>query len=396
MHPVMAGVDLLRCDIHHCESRRRGARGDRGLRRGAPGPARGSSAAAGRWRTTRTGRPDPADARRGRARPPGLPAQPRRARRVGQHPRARDRRDHAATRRIPPTAGSSASPTATPPGRCTRAPDTCVDHAAPVRHAGRAAAPACAWPQDYLFSLGHHRWQDAAVGAMFGQTDILPVYLDAARVGRAEGPRRRRRCGGTATRSSDQIADLVERRGAGASAASVRRRVKIMLDGVAENFTAAMLEPYEDGCGCRDAERRSGLRRPRGPARVRHPARRRRVPGALPRARRPCRAPRARRARGGARRERPDRRPPPPGPPAGRAPRRRAALRQRRRHREHPAALGGPRASDGRAHHPVPRRAQGRVAVPVRRPRCAPAPARRRAATGRCRAPTLWTASTSR
>jgi predicted amidohydrolase YtcJ len=103
--------------------------------------------------------------------------------------------------------------------------------------------------QDHVFSLGITSWQDAAVGEMFGQQDLLAVYLDAA----ASGLLRGRVVGGLwwdRARSSDQIADLVDRRGAGGSGRFRPTTVKIMLDGVAENFTAAMLEPYEDGCGC--------------------------------------------------------------------------------------------------------------------------------------------------
>ena len=104
--------------------------------------------------------------------------------------------------------------------------------------------------QEHLFSLGVTSWQDAAVGAIFGQDDILPVYLHAARTGdlvaRVVGSLWWDR-----SRSSDQIADLVDRRGDGGAGRFRPTTVKMMLDGVAENFTAAMLEPYEDGCGCR-------------------------------------------------------------------------------------------------------------------------------------------------
>ena len=46
------------------------------------------------------------------------------------------------------------------------------------------------------------------------------------------------------------VQHLVQRRGDGAAGRFVPSTVKIMLDGVAENYTAAMLEPYLDGCGC--------------------------------------------------------------------------------------------------------------------------------------------------
>ena len=56
-----------------------------------------------------------------------------------------------------------------------------VDHLLPevgpeLQLAGLLAA------QEHLFSLGVTSWQDAAVGAMFGQRDILDVYLRGRRV----------------------------------------------------------------------------------------------------------------------------------------------------------------------------------------------------------------------
>ncbi len=103
--------------------------------------------------------------------------------------------------------------------------------------------------QDHLFTLGVTAWQDAAVGEMFGQKDILPVYLRAAQ----SGELRARVVGSlwwNRERSADQIPELVERRGSGSYGRFRPTTVKIMQDGVAESFTAAMTEPYLDGCGC--------------------------------------------------------------------------------------------------------------------------------------------------
>lgn len=130
-----------------------------------------------------------------------------------------------------------------------------VEHLLPVvgpamQLAGLKAA------QAHLFSLGITAWQDAAVGSMFGQEDLLPVYLAAAKSGDLVA-RVRGSLWWDRSRSSDQIADLVDRRGAGSVGRFTPSTVKIMLDGVAENFTAAMLEPYLDGCGC--ATENSGL-----------------------------------------------------------------------------------------------------------------------------------------
>ena len=61
------------------------------------------------WTSFPRGMPDQGGARRGRVRPAGVPAEPRRPQRVGELGGARDRRDHRATPPIPPTAGSSAN-----------------------------------------------------------------------------------------------------------------------------------------------------------------------------------------------------------------------------------------------------------------------------------------------
>ncbi|HTY70921.1 MAG TPA: amidohydrolase [Actinomycetes bacterium] len=106
--------------------------------------------------------------------------------------------------------------------------------------------------QDHLFSLGVTSWQDAAVGEVFGDQDILPVYLDAAR----DGELRARVVGALwwdRQRGLEQLPELLERRGEGRYGRFRPTTVKIMQDGVAENFTAAMLEPYLDACGCRTA-----------------------------------------------------------------------------------------------------------------------------------------------
>ncbi|MDA0637884.1 amidohydrolase, partial [Nonomuraea sp. MCN248] len=101
--------------------------------------------------------------------------------------------------------------------------------------------------QAHLFTLGITGWQDAIVGSYAGSQDQLPAYLSAARSGRL-----RARVVGALwwdrARGLDQIDDLLERR---ASAEGLDRfaatSVKIMQDGITENFTAATLEPY---CRC--------------------------------------------------------------------------------------------------------------------------------------------------
>ncbi|MFD9335325.1 amidohydrolase [Streptomyces sp. NPDC060028] len=117
-------------------------------------------------------------------------------------------------------------------------------------HVGLLAA------QEHLFSLGVTSWQDAMIGAFPGNPDNFGVYLRAAR----EGSLRARVVGALwwdRERGLEQIPDLEERRRTGQVGRFKATSVKIMQDGIAENFTAGMLEPYLDGCGCATAN--SGL-----------------------------------------------------------------------------------------------------------------------------------------
>jgi len=117
-----------------------------------------------------------------------------------------------------------------------------------------AATPAEAYQgllaaQDYLFSLGITAWQDAAVGEVFGFPDLLVAYRDAA----AAGDLKARVVGALwwdRDTGIEQVESHVARRESGAAGRFRPLVIKIMQDGVAENFTAAMTEPYLDGCGC--------------------------------------------------------------------------------------------------------------------------------------------------
>jgi predicted amidohydrolase YtcJ len=100
--------------------------------------------------------------------------------------------------------------------------------------------------QRYLFSLGITGWQDAIVGAYAGARDQFGTYLRADRERRLKA-----RVTGALwwerERGAEQIADLIRRRAEADEDPGGRFRarvVKIMQDGVAENFTAAMLQPY--------------------------------------------------------------------------------------------------------------------------------------------------------
>ena len=108
--------------------------------------------------------------------------------------------------------------------------------------------------QRYLFSLGVTAWQDAIVGAYDGMADTGSTYEDAIErgdlvadvVGALWWERER---------GLEQVAELVERRRTRSGGRFRATSVKIMQDGVCENFTAAMLSPYLDGHGHATANR---------------------------------------------------------------------------------------------------------------------------------------------
>ncbi|MFC5031256.1 amidohydrolase [Streptomyces sp. DSM 41987] len=110
--------------------------------------------------------------------------------------------------------------------------------------------------QEYLFSLGVTTWQDAMIGVFPGNPDNFDVYVRAA----GEGSLQARVVGALwwdRERGLEQLPELEERRRTGQVGRFNATTVKIMQDGIAENFTAGLLEPYLDHCGC--ATDNSGL-----------------------------------------------------------------------------------------------------------------------------------------
>lgn len=108
--------------------------------------------------------------------------------------------------------------------------------------------------QDYLLSLGITGWQDAIVGDYLEGVDPLNAYLQAA----GDGSLRATVVGALwweRERGLDQIPELLERRRLGQAERFHANAVKMMLDGVAETHTAAMLEPYLDHDGCASDQR---------------------------------------------------------------------------------------------------------------------------------------------
>ena len=108
--------------------------------------------------------------------------------------------------------------------------------------------------QQHLHALGITAWQDAIVGEYLDYPDPLPAYLAAARDGtltaRVEGALWWDR-----SRGEDQLDDLLDRRQQGQAGRFRAGTVKIMQDGVAENFTAGMIDPYLDDRGGQSGNR---------------------------------------------------------------------------------------------------------------------------------------------
>ena len=108
--------------------------------------------------------------------------------------------------------------------------------------------------QHHLHALGITAWQDAIVGRFAGMADPSDAYLTAARDGSLTA-----RVAGALwwdrERGAEQIPELVERRAALSHGRFRAGSVKLMLDGVAETGTAALLDPYLDKCGCATGNR---------------------------------------------------------------------------------------------------------------------------------------------
>jgi predicted amidohydrolase YtcJ len=102
--------------------------------------------------------------------------------------------------------------------------------------------------QAHLHSVGITGWQDAIVGTYAGMADNGDTYRQAD----ADGSLTARVVGALwweRDRGLEQVEELVARRRELSGRRFRATSVKIMADGVAENFTAAMGTPYLDGCG---------------------------------------------------------------------------------------------------------------------------------------------------
>ncbi|MFJ6415473.1 amidohydrolase [Paeniglutamicibacter sp. NPDC091659] len=106
--------------------------------------------------------------------------------------------------------------------------------------------------QEELIAQGITGWQDAMVGAGAGIPDPKDAYYRLIADGRLK-VRVRGAQWWKRDQGLEQVEKMIEAR-AEAEALGLPDRfnlgtVKIMVDGIAENFTAAMIEPYRDKCG---------------------------------------------------------------------------------------------------------------------------------------------------
>ncbi|MBT2398981.1 amidohydrolase [Streptomyces sp. ISL-100] len=108
--------------------------------------------------------------------------------------------------------------------------------------------------QRLLHSYGITAWQDAIVGTFGAMEDPADAYVAAAR----DGSLTARVTGALwwdRERGAEQIPELVARRSELSHGRFRAGSVKLMVDGVAETGTAALLDPYLDSCGCATANR---------------------------------------------------------------------------------------------------------------------------------------------
>ncbi|HEY1641108.1 MAG TPA: amidohydrolase [Streptosporangiaceae bacterium] len=103
--------------------------------------------------------------------------------------------------------------------------------------------------QQHLHARGITAWQDAIVGSYLGSLDPLEAYLAAAASGQLTA-RVRGALWWDRTRGAEQLPEILARRERGQAGRFRAGTVKIMQDGVAENYTAAMIDPYLDPTGC--------------------------------------------------------------------------------------------------------------------------------------------------
>jgi len=108
--------------------------------------------------------------------------------------------------------------------------------------------------QAYLHSLGITGWHDALLGGYAGIDDPTQAYLDAIAGGRLTA-RVRAALWWDRKRGPEQVEELLERREDLTRAGVDAGAVKLMMDGIAESYTAAMTDPYLGQFHCRCGDR---------------------------------------------------------------------------------------------------------------------------------------------
>ena len=102
----------------------------------------------------------------------------------------------------------------------------------------------CGSGQRHLHEFGITAWQDAIVEPHAEERAYVALASRGELTGRVVGA-----LWWDHHRGAEQIEEFVERRRATAIGRYAPTSVKLMMDGVLENFTGAMLEPYGDGHG---------------------------------------------------------------------------------------------------------------------------------------------------
>ena len=244
-HPVPAGIEMLQCDLSHAGS---AAEALETVRRYAAGGA--DWVLGGGWTMDHFAG--------------GSPTREALDAVTGDRPAYLVSRDHHSAW-VNSSALARAGITAETPdpadGRIERRPDgspagtlhegamTVLDVVKPAPDAELAYRGLLA-AQKHLHSLGITGWQDALVGDGLGFVDAFPVYLRAAEEGTLEA-RVTAALWWARDRGPEQLEHLIERRAlaaaspTGPSGGFVADTVKMMLDGIVENQTAAIHGHYE-------------------------------------------------------------------------------------------------------------------------------------------------------
>jgi predicted amidohydrolase YtcJ len=102
--------------------------------------------------------------------------------------------------------------------------------------------------QRHLHQRGITAWQDAIVGDYLGYPDPLDTYLAAAASGQLTA-RVRGALWWDRDRGAEQLPEILARRERGQAGRFRAGTVKIMQDGVLENLTAGLIDPYLDPAG---------------------------------------------------------------------------------------------------------------------------------------------------